>query len=185
MLVLVNSASTGQTFSQAKECVEYYGGRVSGFAALFSNISELSGKKVVSLFSGADFPHYQTCARQSLPGLCRRHSVGCNRHPESTISCNGQEESVCFLFFMRIEWKIGNGEWKMYAMVSLAFGQFTLCRACRDEMVCVAVWNLTLRIGKEMGRTLCAPTEEKILCRSPFSKRSPVSGLRQTILGKG
>ena len=55
MLVLVNSASTGQTFSQAKECVEYYGGRVSGFAALFSNISELSGKKVVSLFSGADF----------------------------------------------------------------------------------------------------------------------------------
>ena len=35
------------------------------------------------------------------------------------------------------------------------------------------------------GRTLCAPTEEKILCRSPFSKRSPVSGLRQTILGKG
>ena len=44
VLVLVNSASTGQTFSQAKECVEYYGGRVSGFAALFSNISELSGK---------------------------------------------------------------------------------------------------------------------------------------------
>ncbi len=36
VLVLVNSASTGQTFSQAKECVEYYGGRVSGFAALFS-----------------------------------------------------------------------------------------------------------------------------------------------------
>ena len=30
VLVLVNSASTGQTFSQAKECVEYYGGRVSG-----------------------------------------------------------------------------------------------------------------------------------------------------------
>ena len=63
VLVLVNSASTGQTFSQAKECVEYYGGRVSGFAALFSNISELSGKKVVSLFSGADFPHYQNFVR--------------------------------------------------------------------------------------------------------------------------
>ena len=39
------------------------GGRVSGFAALFSNISELSGKKVVSLFSGADFPHYQNFVR--------------------------------------------------------------------------------------------------------------------------
>ena len=34
-------------------------------------------------------------------------------------------------------------------------------------------------------RDRCAPTEEKILCRSPFLKRSPVSGLRQTILGKG
>ena len=63
VLVLVNSASTGQTFSQAKECVEYYGGRVSGFAAVFSNISERSGKKVVSLFSGADFPHYQNFVR--------------------------------------------------------------------------------------------------------------------------
>ena len=33
---------------------------------------------------------------------------------------------------------------------------------------------------------LCAPLrkKKKILCRSPFSKRSPVSGLRQTILGK-
>ena len=40
------------------------------------------------------------------------------------------------------------------------FGQFTLCRACRDEMVCVAVWNLTLRIGREMG-ALCAPLRKK------------------------
>lgn len=24
----------------------------------------------------------ELCARQSLPGLCRRHSAGCNRHPE-------------------------------------------------------------------------------------------------------
>ena len=63
VLVLVNSASTGQTFSQAKECVEYYGGRATGFAALFSNIGELAGKKVVSLFSGEDFPHYQNFVR--------------------------------------------------------------------------------------------------------------------------
>ena len=29
------------------------------------------------------------------------------------------------------------------------------------------------------GSTLCSPTVEKILCRSPISERSPVSGLRQ------
>lgn len=62
VLVLVTSASTGQTLSQTRECVEYYGGRVAGFSALFSNISELNGRQVVSLFSGADFPHYHNCS---------------------------------------------------------------------------------------------------------------------------
>ena len=100
VLVLVNSASTSQTFSQAKECVEYYGGRVSGFAALFS-ISASERKKVVSLFSGADFPHYQElCARKSLPGLVPQALRWMQSSPrEGTISCNGQEESVCFPLF--------------------------------------------------------------------------------------
>ena len=30
------------------------------------------------------------------------------------------------------------------------------------------------------GSTLCSPTVEKILCRSPISKRSPLSDFRQT-----
>ena len=44
--------------------------------------------------------------------------------------------------------------------------------------------HLMLRI-EGTGRTLCAPTEEKILCRSPISQRSHVGNLRQTIQGKG
>ena len=72
VLVLVNSASTGQTFSQAKELcsavlqyqrAERQKGRQPVLRRGFSALSEL-------------------CARQSLPGLCRRHSAGCNRHPE-------------------------------------------------------------------------------------------------------
>ena len=63
VLILVNTASTGQTLSQARECVEYYNGRVAGYSALFSNISEMDGKPVVSLFSGADFPHYKNFVR--------------------------------------------------------------------------------------------------------------------------
>ncbi len=35
VLVLVNTASTGQTLSQTRECIEYYGGRVAGYSALF------------------------------------------------------------------------------------------------------------------------------------------------------
>lgn len=62
VFVMVTSASTGQTLRQIAECVEYYGGHVVGNAALFSNISELDGKPVISLFTGADFPNYRTCA---------------------------------------------------------------------------------------------------------------------------
>ena len=71
VLILVNTASTGQTLSQARECVEYYNGRVAGYSALFSNISELDGKPVVSLFSGADFPHYQNFVRGKDCPACR------------------------------------------------------------------------------------------------------------------
>ena len=35
------------------------------------------------------------------------------------------------------------------------------------------------------GSTLCSPTVEKILCRSPVSQRSHVGNLRQTLQGKG
>ena len=47
-----------------------------------------------------------------------------------------------------------------------------LCRACEDFPVCVAVIYLTLeQVAKD--------TEEKILCRSLFSKRSHIGNLRQ------
>lgn len=61
VLVLVGTASTGGTLRQALECVEYYGGRVTGFAALFANIEELEGRRVVRIFSGENFPHYHNC----------------------------------------------------------------------------------------------------------------------------
>ena len=40
--------------------------------------------------------------------------------------------------------------------LSLPFGQFTLCRACVELPICVAVRNPALRRGKEMGAH-CAP----------------------------
>lgn len=61
VLVLVGTASTGQTLRQAQECAEYYGGHVTGFAALFANIDSLDGTRVVHLFNGASFPHYHNC----------------------------------------------------------------------------------------------------------------------------
>ena len=60
----------------------------------------------------------------------------------------------------------------------LPYGQFTLCRACLDEITCVAVMYLTLR-------TVCERHGRKNPLPFPFSKRSHVGNLRQTIQGKG
>ena len=55
----------------------------------------------------------------------------------------------------------------------MPFGQFTLCRACADEITCVAERYLTLRTGCERyGRKNPLPYS--------FSKRSHVGNLRQT-----
>ncbi|MCB6366694.1 phosphoribosyltransferase [Intestinibacillus massiliensis] len=71
VLVLVTSASTGQTLTQARECIEYYGGRIAGYSALFANIDELGGLPVIHVFSGADFPHYHNVAQSHECPECR------------------------------------------------------------------------------------------------------------------
>lgn len=60
ILAMVNSAATGQTLSQVRDCIRYYGGRVAGYVALFSNIEELDGLRVISLFSSKDIPEYHS-----------------------------------------------------------------------------------------------------------------------------
>ena len=62
-----------------------------------------------------------------------------------------------------------------------------LCRACLDEITCVAVRYLTLRTGCSRGRTpkVVRPQQRKNPLPFPFSQRSHVGNLRQTIQGKG
>lgn len=71
ILVLVSSASTGKTLSQTRECVEYYGGRVTGYAALFSNLKTLGDIPVVNIFSGEDFPHYSNVVHSHECPQCK------------------------------------------------------------------------------------------------------------------
>ena len=56
-----------------------------------------------------------------------------------------------------------------------------VCRACLDEITCVAVIVSDAANMSRHGSTLCSPTVEKILCRSPISQRSHVGNLRQTL----
>ena len=60
-----------------------------------------------------------------------------------------------------------------------------LCRAlCRVAHMCSRTVSDTANMSRQ-GSTLCSPTVEKILCRSPISQRSHVGNLRQTLQGKG
>ena len=62
-----------------------------------------------------------------------------------------------------------------------------LCRACLDEITCVAERYLTLRTGCSRGRTpkVVRPQQRKNPLPFPISQRSHVGNLRQTLQGKG
>ena len=70
VLLLFATVTTGRTIEQSLECIAYYGGVVSGIAALFSAISKANGMPVVSLFSQKDLPDYHTYEVTQCP-YCR------------------------------------------------------------------------------------------------------------------
>ena len=60
VLLLISTVNSGKTARRALECVEYYGGKVQGVAAVFSMLQEVSGTPVYSLFTPEDIPGYST-----------------------------------------------------------------------------------------------------------------------------
>lgn len=60
VLLLVSSASTGKTILRLTDCVDYYGGRLSGISAIFSATREVNGIPVNAIFTEDDIPSYIT-----------------------------------------------------------------------------------------------------------------------------
>jgi orotate phosphoribosyltransferase len=60
ILLLVASATTGATMSQAIQCVHYYHGRISAISAIFSAVDSIDGQTVHALFTKSDIPGYET-----------------------------------------------------------------------------------------------------------------------------
>ena len=56
MLLLISTVNSGKTARRALDCIQYYGGKTQGIAAVFSAIPELDGIPVLSLFTPADIP---------------------------------------------------------------------------------------------------------------------------------
>lgn len=70
VLLLFANATTGQTVERSLECISYYGGVVSGIAALFSAINKANGIPIISLFNQKDLPSYRTYPLGDCP-LCK------------------------------------------------------------------------------------------------------------------
>ena len=71
VLVLLASATTGKSLSQAVESLTYYGARITGISALFSVVSKVADVPVHSLFTPADLPAYASYSHDDCP-LCKK-----------------------------------------------------------------------------------------------------------------
>jgi len=67
VLLLVASATTGNTINQAIECIEYYSGRISGICAIFSAIPSVRDLTILSIFNADDVPGYATYSPADCP----------------------------------------------------------------------------------------------------------------------
>ena len=70
VLLLIASASTGKSINRAIDCLQYYNGKLTGVAAIFSAIHEIHGIKVKSVFTDEDLPHYETYLPADCP-MCK------------------------------------------------------------------------------------------------------------------
>lgn len=70
VLILMASVTTGITVRKSMECIQYYGGMVSGVSAIFSARDEVEGVPVNHVFGQAELPDYETYKPHDCP-FCR------------------------------------------------------------------------------------------------------------------
>lgn len=70
VLLLLATATTGKTLEQSLECIEYYGGQVSGIAAIFSAVSKTHNIPINAIFTQKDIPDYKTYDATKCP-MCQ------------------------------------------------------------------------------------------------------------------
>lgn len=72
VLLLVSSVSSGKSVQQAANCINYYGGTLTGVCAIFSAVPEVHGIKINSVFHADDIPDYESYN----PAKCPMCSAG-------------------------------------------------------------------------------------------------------------
>ena len=72
VLLLLASATTGQTILRAGESIDYYGGTVVGITAIFSAPTKVFGQQIHSLYKISDLPDYRSYTASECK-LCKEH----------------------------------------------------------------------------------------------------------------
>ena len=67
VLVLMASVTTGFTAKRSIEAIQYYGGLVTGVAAIYRAVDEVAGYPVRSVYSVADIPDYESWDFRDCP----------------------------------------------------------------------------------------------------------------------
>ena len=67
VLVLMASVTTGFTARRSMEAIGYYGGKVTGVAAVYRAIDEVAGYPIWSIYSVADLPEYESYDFKDCP----------------------------------------------------------------------------------------------------------------------
>ena len=67
---LISTVNSGKSARRTLECVQYYGGKVQGIAAIFSMLEQVDGIPVYSLFSPDDIAGYISSSPKECP-MCR------------------------------------------------------------------------------------------------------------------
>ncbi len=81
VLLLLASATTGQTILRAGESIDYYGGTVVGITAIFSYANKVFGQQIHSLYKIQDIPDYKSYSHEDCK-MCKE------RRPIDAF-CNG------------------------------------------------------------------------------------------------
>lgn len=67
VLLLLATATTGQTTEKAIECIKYYGGSIAGISAIFSAVDVVNGYDVHSIFHMNDVEGYASYSSHECP----------------------------------------------------------------------------------------------------------------------
>ncbi len=67
VVLLLDTATTGETIRRSMECISYYGGIVEKVISVFSTIESVDGIPVEAIFTEADVPGYQAYNQKDCP----------------------------------------------------------------------------------------------------------------------